>query len=203
MVLQPNAKQKVEITVEEIDETLHRIAAACRFSSDAVRASRTEGTQRADVHELSHFYTRLTARDAKWFSRLVLKNFTPTFLDEQVVFKAYNSHLPRLLAVRSDFAAAISLLQQGNQAAKPENLIKLGVKVGRQPWHKGRSIKNCADMINRRQISCEQKIDGEYCQIHIDLSKPLLRAIQIFSKSGKDSTKDRAGLHRYVLRIHQ
>jgi DNA ligase 4 len=37
--------------------------------------------------------------------------------------------------------------------------------------------------------------DGEYCQIHIDLSRAS-DSIKIFSKSGKDSTIDRIGLHR-------
>jgi DNA ligase 4 len=41
----------------------------------------------------------------------------------------------------------------------------------------------------------ERKYDGEYCQVHIDLSKGM-DCIQIFSKSGKDSTVDRIGLHR-------
>ncbi|KAH8800733.1 hypothetical protein F5884DRAFT_808642, partial [Xylogone sp. PMI_703] len=42
-------------------------------------------------------------------------------------------------------------------------------------------------------MSVERKYDGEYCQIHIDLNKA--NHIQIFSKSGKDSTSDRRGLH--------
>ena len=72
----------------------------------------------------------------------------------------------------------------------------LGVKIGRQPWFKGRSIKHCLDMSHGR-MSCEEKIDGEYCQIHIDLSKGR-NCIQIFSKSGKDSTDDRIALHEYT-----
>jgi DNA ligase-4 len=43
-------------------------------------------------------------------------------------------------------------------------------------------------------MSVENKIDGEYCQIHIDLSKGS-DCIQIFSKSGKDSTQDKKNLH--------
>ena len=47
-------------------------------------------------------------------------------------------------------------------------------------------------------MSVERKYDGEYCQIHIDLNKAR-DYIQIFSKSGKNSTNDRRGLH-HVLR---
>ncbi|KAI6357329.1 hypothetical protein MCOR25_007714 [Pyricularia grisea] len=69
----------------------------------------------------------------------------------------------------------------------------LGVKVGRQDWIKGRTIKHCMQM-GRGRMSIEKKMDGEYCQIHIDLSKGP-NCIQIFSKSGKDSTIDRVNLH--------
>lgn len=51
-------------------------------------------------------------------------------------------------------------------------------------------------------MSCEEKLDGEYCQIHIDLSKGR-DCIQIFSKSGKDSTMDRTGLHDSIRRSLQ
>lgn len=51
-------------------------------------------------------------------------------------------------------------------------------------------------------MSCEEKLDGEYCQIHIDLSKGR-DCIQIFSKSGKDSTMDRIGLHDAIRRSLQ
>lgn len=39
----------------------------------------------------------------------------------------------------------------------------------------------------------------EYCEIHIDLSKSANEII-IFSKNGKDATKDREALHTYVLK---
>jgi DNA ligase 4 len=47
-------------------------------------------------------------------------------------------------------------------------------------------------------LSVERKYDGEYCQVHIDLSKGR-DYVKIFSKSGKDSTNDRIGLHRALL----
>lgn len=44
----------------------------------------------------------------------------------------------------------------------------------------------------------ERKYDGEYCQIHIDLEAGADNWLKIFSKSGRDSTKDRARVHKYV-----
>ena len=44
-------------------------------------------------------------------------------------------------------------------------------------------------------MSIERKYDGEYCQIHIDLTNKQT-PVQIFSKSGKDSTADRSAIIR-------
>lgn len=55
-------------------------------------------------------------------------------------------------------------------------------------------------------MSMERKYDGEYCQIHIDISKKNDGWLKIFSKSGRDSTGDRVRVHEYVspitLEIH-
>ncbi|KAK8856464.1 DNA ligase 4 [Apiospora arundinis] len=200
-----------EVTIEDLDEALTRVAAGCRFSSPAIRASYTGRTPQSNNHILGQFFTRLSPRDAKWFSRLILKNYEPIIIEERVVLRAYHALLPRMLKVRDDLQLATDLLQHaGSSSTDPKviaSLLKptIGTKVGRPPWLKARSIKNCLDIIGRRQVSCEQKIDGEYCQIHVDLSNRNA-PIQIFSKSGKDSTQDRRRLHpaiRDSLRIDQ
>ncbi|KAI0016051.1 hypothetical protein F4780DRAFT_715191 [Xylariomycetidae sp. FL0641] len=201
----PNPSQDhIELTVEEIDGALGCIAAACRFSSPAVRAL-PKATKISDQDgSLANFYRRLSPRDAKWFTRLVLKNYQPVVLHETTVFRAYHVLLPQMLKVRDDLSLVTGYLKHASQTPdNPGSIARflkpcIGTKVGRQTWLKGRSIKNCVDISGRRQMSCEQKIDGEYCQIHIDLRKPQ-SCIQIFSKSGKDSTWDRVGLHQPIL----
>lgn len=201
---QPNPTHpEREVTVEDIDEVLTRVAAACRFSSETIKASKTNQPPLSVNHVLGRLFTRISSRDAKWFTRLVLKNYQPIVIEERVVLRAYHALLPRILKVRDDLQIATDFLQHvGPSTSDPEvvaSLLRpaLGIKVGRQPWLKARSIQNCVDIIGRRQISCEQKIDGEYCQIHVDLSNQHA-PIQIFSKSGKDSTQDRRKLHPLV-----
>ncbi|RYP46824.1 hypothetical protein DL768_007029 [Monosporascus sp. mg162] len=196
----PNPVQDQELSVEKIDAVLAEIAAASRFSSPKIRASRQYHGEKYANRVLGSIYVRLSARDAKWLTRLILKNYQPVVLDEYTVFSSYHVLLPQLLKVRDDLTITTAFLRHVNQSAGDYDRIvsvmkpKLGIKVGRQPWFKGRSVKNCLDMIRGRPVSVEQKIDGEYCQIHIDLSKGH-HCIQIFSKSGKDSTNDRAALH--------
>ncbi|KAI1096684.1 hypothetical protein F5B19DRAFT_434032 [Rostrohypoxylon terebratum] len=192
-----------ELTVEEIDDTLSHIAAACRFSSPAVRALAKIPNTRDQDRSLTTIYRRLGPRDAKWFTRLVLKNYQPVILNEWTVFHCYHPLLPQMMKVRDDFTKAAEFLQYISQSPPSRGDIAgilkpvIGTKVGRQTWFKGRSIKHCLDMARSRDMSCEQKIDGEYCQIHINLHKPH-SPIQIFSKSGKDSTQARLALHRVI-----
>ncbi|KAH7125058.1 hypothetical protein B0J13DRAFT_647263, partial [Dactylonectria estremocensis] len=76
-----------------------------------------------------------------------------------------------------------------------------GDKDGTYHWQHSRclawqiSIRHCCQLAGPRRMSVERKYDGEYCQIHIDLNNSGAD-IKIFSKSGRDSTSDRMGIHR-------
>ncbi|GKT97883.1 dna ligase 4 [Fusarium langsethiae] len=212
----PGYSQSDPVTVEEIDELLHSLASKVRWSSPSIRASQASMTpsNRTDVELM---YRRLSAVEAKWFTRLILKSYQPLVLDPYLIYRLCDPLLPCVLKVQDDFATAIAtaqtlrrrLLPNSGRQTPREQIMgtvkpQLGIKIGRQPWIKGRSIKHCLDMGHGR-MSVEEKIDGEYCQIHIDPSKGD-RCIQIFSKSGKDSTEDRVALHGTIsesLRIGQ
>lgn len=254
---QPNSLDGPCISVEDIDAILNGIAARCRFSSPAIRqvgkapvpktaaavppSSSLTGADSSKSllsrdHALGHLYRRLSARDAKWLTRLILKDYRPVVLDPTTIFRAFHPALPLALRVHSDFFAAVQSLNQDNaedhenQRGKPEKqnglsagsvgcstarleapraltyCPRLGIKVGRQPWAKARSIQHCLALGKGRRMSCERKMDGEYVQIHVDLSKGPHDCLQLFSKSGKDSTRDRVRLHdciRASLRIDE
>lgn len=198
------------VTVEEVDATLHALAACNSFSSAAVRSSRPAIAPESckEDHLLARLFRRLPPKAAKWLCRVVLKNFEPVFIPENVVYSNYHHLLPTVLKIHDSFAVAVGLLQQhlrssvarGVELNKTDLLriikLQVGVKVGRQTWLKARSIRHCLEM-GHGLMSCEKKVDGEYCQIHIDLSKAHDQ-IQIFSKSGKDSTMDRLKLHSAI-----
>ncbi|KAI8268469.1 DNA ligase 4 [Colletotrichum sp. SAR11_239] len=161
------------ITVEEIDTTLNSLAARCRFSSPAVQASQLRPSSARDRDELlSSLYLRLNAREAKWLTRLILKNYQPVVFDLRHVYYCYDPLLPMILRVQDDFSAALSLRQ------KLRNDPYLRDETGRK----------------RRENLLKHLTPVLGVKIHIDLSKGY-KCIQIFSKSGKDSTSDRAALH--------
>ncbi|EEP79119.1 conserved hypothetical protein [Uncinocarpus reesii 1704] len=196
-----------EVTVEEIDLALAKVASRSRFSGPTVRYQHSA----VDVDDtLSPIFRRLSSRDAKWFTRLILKDFNPVIIPGQLILRNFHFLLPKLLLFQNSLEGALKFLAQepiSEFPPRPEaqyaNLLgrvalpllkpKVGVKVGRADFYKARSLKHCCQMVGGRVMSVERKYDGEYCQIHIDLSKA--DCIQIFSKSGKDSTVDKRGVH--------
>ncbi|TLD20577.1 hypothetical protein PspLS_08737 [Pyricularia sp. CBS 133598] len=188
-------------------KTSHQFIKECspRVQSSVLTSGRTD-----ECHlRLQQLYNRLEPNQAKWLTRLVLKDYSPVDLNPIHILKGLDPLFPVLLKIYDDLPTAVSRLTQqpgargvttyddttgtaiANLAARFKPI--LGVKVGRQDWIKGRSIKHCMQM-GRGRMSVEKKMDGEYCQIHIDLSKGP-NCVQIFSKSGKDSTIDRVNLH--------
>lgn len=209
----PNVAEQ-EVSVKEIDSILHQLAAGVAFSSASVRSSSRirqapKDSAKKEGHALVTIFRKLSAKNAKWFSRLILKNFLPVVIPEQLLYSRCHPLLPTIMKIHDNFMVAVTLLTQRHglrcvQDAETEpsevlHLVKpqIGVKVGRQTWLKARSIKHCIEM-GGGLMSCEEKIDGEYCQIHIDLSKGQNDCIRIFAKSGKDSTADRWKLHRAI-----
>ncbi|KPM44021.1 hypothetical protein AK830_g2568 [Neonectria ditissima] len=205
----PSFDMQHQVTVEEIDEILQSLASKVKWSSPAIRVSQASFTQ-SNCGDVERVYRRLNAIEAKWFTRLILKDYQPLVLDPHLIYRLCDPILPSVLKIYDDFFTAINAVQAIRARLLPNGASKtsraqilssvrpqLGVKVGRQPWLKGRSIKHCLD-VGHGRMSVEEKMDGEYCQIHIDLSKGK-QCIQIFSKSGKDSTEDREALHGIVL----
>ncbi|KAI9851996.1 MAG: hypothetical protein M1838_002119 [Thelocarpon superellum] len=200
-----------EVTVEEIDRALADLAARCHFSSVAVRARvQTDPVERI----LSPLFLRLQSREAKWLTRMLLKAYQPVVISEPLVLRLYHFLLPDVLKVHDHIEVAVPLLRgpvlggmppqpataqeryQCRQDASRALIPQIGVKVGRPMFCKARSVKHCLQMVAGRQFSMERKYDGEYCQVHVDLSRPSW--IQIFSKSGKDSTTDRKNVHASI-----
>ncbi|KAJ6007435.1 hypothetical protein N7540_011411 [Penicillium herquei] len=196
-----------EVLVEEIDEALGLIASRCRFSGPQVRRQHTS----VDVDTvLSPLYRRLSGRDAKWLTRMILKSYLPVSLPERSTLAKIHFLLPHLLQFQNTFEGALQMLQSEPMSHFPPRpdprsaasfcaialdhlRPRTGIKIGRPEYWKARSIKHCVQMVGGRRMSIERKYDGEYCQIHIDLTNKQ-NQIQIFSKSGKDSTADRSGI---------
>ena len=209
----PLPHNKDRVTLEQVDNALAIVAARCRFSAPKVRARGVEEDSEVS-NALENVYQRLQSREAKWFTRLILKDFSCVELPENLIYASIDPRLRVAMQMYHDFESAICELRklpasqmadsvQGGftqQCAEDAHLLppKVGVKVGPPKWAKAKGgIKHAVSVVDCRSMSVERKHDGEYCQIHVDLSKGE-DCIQIFSKSGKDSTSDRVGVRQAI-----
>lgn len=88
--------------------------------------------------------------------------------------------------------------KSSKEAVWAEIRPRAGIMVGLPVFEKARSIKHCCQLVGRREVSVERKYDGEYCQIPIQRHRTG-HDISIFSKSGRDSTRYRVGLHENMM----
>ncbi|KAL8947940.1 MAG: hypothetical protein Q9222_005830 [Ikaeria aurantiellina] len=196
------------VSLDQVDTTLFKIAAKCRFSARAVRdVLQVDGAETCKL--LESIYLRLSSTEAKWFTRMILKDYSTLDFKTFHVLNAIDSRLAESMNVHDSFDAAVGLLRHQRLTADGRSTLTapfrpiVGSKIGRVPYLKGRSVKNVVQLAQGRKMSVERKYDGEYCQIHINLAKGN-DCLQLFSKSGKDSTLDRKSLHeaiRQSLRI--
>ena len=199
------------VTIAQIDKALHQLAANSPYSSPDIR--RDFDGRRPDPI-LDPVLKRLHSAEAKWFVRLLLKSFSPVEIPERLVLEQFHFLLPGILSLQNDFDAALNVLTQPAISKLPPRpgkdeleqyravapqIIKpqLGIMIQRQPCDKAWSVKHACQIADERIVSVERKYDGEYCQIHVEVVKGQLK-LQIFSKSGKNSTADRVRLHGVI-----
>ena len=207
-----------QVTLEQVDEALATVARKCRFSGPKVRG-RTENFHEVEADRdlqkiLEPIYRRMQSREAKWFTRMILKDYSCLDLSENVIYHHLDVRLSTAMQMYDNFEAAISELKglpasqtvgfrpglSTQTCANDAHLLQpqLGVKLGPPKWVKAKGgVKHAVSVIDGRTMSIETKHDGEYCQVHVDLSKGE-DCIQIFSKSCKDSTSDRRSVHQAI-----
>lgn len=199
------------VSIDAVHSALESLAALSRFSSPEMRLRSTQETR---DQILKPILLKMRSYEVKWFVRLILKNYSPVVLDERHVIATYHFLLPGLLQLQDSFEAAVALLKEplrtfhANPDAVSQRLFKqqaaklvrprIGMKVGRPEFHKARSMQHCLKMADKKRWVVERKYDGEYCEIHVDLSREPQRQIKIFSKSSKDSTEDRSRIHQTI-----
>ncbi|KAL3422866.1 DNA ligase 4-like protein 1 [Phlyctema vagabunda] len=108
------------VTVEEIDQVLLLIASRNQKSSPAVRdlAKSSAGVDAFDT--LSNIYCRLQAREAKWLTRLILKNYDPIKFPDSLDYSLARSFLPKILSARIEVQGSTTsaVLREGTSMIK-------------------------------------------------------------------------------------
>lgn len=153
---------------------------------------------------------------------IALMDFNSAALSEMnqySMMKAWHWAMPRIYRARADLDKAADACEQipGGRQQLPssgnlEEIVKrltkpqLGTPVNIPKAIKASGPCLAAPLSRLKgPVWAETKMDGERMQIHIDTTKPENMQIQIFSKSHRDSTKERATTHipiRAALGLH-
>ncbi|KIM99558.1 hypothetical protein OIDMADRAFT_146213 [Oidiodendron maius Zn] len=99
--------QACAVTVEMVDEYLLRIASQNKDSSAEVRSLTLGSMQYDTIDTLGELYQRLASREAKWLTRLILKNISPVKFPDSLACRSNHSFLPRCVQVRAQFSSSI------------------------------------------------------------------------------------------------
>jgi len=186
---------RASLTITELDHTLDQVAAWCDFSDVELR-KRYPRLDRASLSsQLTLMFQRMSSLEVKWDMRLLLKDLKPAIVPQELMVKLVHPSLPSVLSVLDSFPEALSHLQERDSTcsgqARPM-VPQAGTRVSLPLFKKARSIKHGHSLMRGQEVSVERKYDGEYCQVHLwqdsNSRKPVM---QLFSKSGRDSTRDR------------
>jgi hypothetical protein len=94
------------VTVEEIDHVLLEIAAHNEGSSPEVRDTR-KYAQYDIIAALGSVYRRLRSREAKWLTRLILKDFRGIKFPDELTCGPNNRALPQCVLVEAKFKSSM------------------------------------------------------------------------------------------------
>ncbi|KAK5093738.1 hypothetical protein LTS08_008851 [Lithohypha guttulata] len=195
---------KTPLTVQEVEATLDRVAATCDFSSADLRGRHGTNSRTTAFNLLVDMFRSMSAQEVPWAIRLLLKDLRPAVVLETLVLQLVHDSLPHVLRVLNSISSALAFIhdeeeRQGKKLSCQELQISLrpqaGTLAGLPGFEKARSIVHGHRLMRDREVSVERKYDGEDCQVHVwkqgGKEKP---EVKLFSKSGRDSTHDRAAI---------
>lgn len=91
------------VMIEEIDQSLLRIAAFEKNSSPAVQSLASSWPNPDGIESLANLYQRLQGREAKWLTRLILKSYAPIQFPKNLEPGPQHSFLPTCVQLQVQF----------------------------------------------------------------------------------------------------
>jgi hypothetical protein len=91
------------VMIEEIDQSLLRIAAFNKSSSPAVQSLASSWPNPDGIESLANLYQRLQGREAKWLTRLILKSYAPIQFPKNLEPGPQHSFLPTCVQLKVQF----------------------------------------------------------------------------------------------------
>jgi ATP-dependent DNA ligase len=206
------------LELSEVGVLLHELALTSPWST----VERNGVHPRPPVQIISSLF-RQESICCKWIARIILKNLFPINLSWQDFFHAYHPLMVSIYSVRSDLHYAcvlmMEVIQNGHSWSRfyEQKVLRLDYFLSTKREYctpqiftfiscmdciQAKSIFHVYEEMHRQELQdgmdfafySEVKYDGERMQIHIQDNQ-----LQIFSKSGRNSTQDRVLAHDIIL----
>ncbi|THH32366.1 hypothetical protein EUX98_g1806 [Antrodiella citrinella] len=204
-------------TLQDVDMLLTELATTSPFSSASVRSAAPKPRSKRAI--LTELFRSLDDTEAAFMTQIILKDLRPivypieethystslllyntnaiNMLTKEEAMKIWDPSFKMLRAysVRATLEAAAEIYEDPNAELTP----RLGVPIGIPKCTKGLGCSNAIKALRRSNtIWAETKYDGERAQIHVQIDENMDSQITIFSKSKRDSTLDRHGVHHII-----
>ncbi|KAI0332785.1 hypothetical protein GY45DRAFT_1273530 [Cubamyces sp. BRFM 1775] len=212
-----------DVSLARVDALLGELAAKSAFSDGTVRKP-PPTTRRSREAILTDLYTVLTPVECAVVTQIILKDLQPllypipktashyasallqyksnavTMLTKTAAMYAWDpsGRMAVIFIARANVEEAANAFESfTNGEGMPEVTAGMPIQIpkcvkGQGPAHSLKALKG-AD-----KVWLETKYDGERAQIHVWFDENGAPRIRIFSKSGRDSTLDRAGIHSVI-----
>ncbi|RDB20889.1 DNA ligase [Hypsizygus marmoreus] len=212
------------LSIEQVDTLLDELASLSGYSHVSVRKKYPHGTRRRRLSILKDLFCTLSPIDASFLTQIILKDLQPILYPLQEMHYTaslidFNSASVKMLTIyhamelwdpsgwmRNAYLVKSTIAEVANEfelppAERSRNVPRIGTPVTMPKSEKGRDPRHALGFFHRSQkVWAETKYDGERAQIHVEVSANNAAKITIFSKSKRDSTLDRKGIHDVIYR---
>ncbi|EIM86610.1 DNA ligase/mRNA capping enzyme, partial [Stereum hirsutum FP-91666 SS1] len=223
----PDEEAVGPLSLLEVDSLLSELAALSIWSNSSFRSTSTGSDspgRRTRKEILRTLYTDLPPRDACYLTQIILKDLRPvlyptpgrTTAESLLGFKSDSvkmlskedamrlwddtGMMRKAFDARGTFEEAALVFEGGEEQVNPV----VGKKLQIPKCVKGQGCKQALRHFkDASTVYAETKYDGERVQLHFWLDEHGVSHIKIYSKSGRDSTLDRAALHPLIRDVLQ
>ncbi|KAI0761805.1 hypothetical protein BD413DRAFT_646329 [Trametes elegans] len=213
------------MSIAQVNALLAELAAMCAFSATTARPPPASRRSREVI--LAELYTSLNPTECAVVTQIILKDLRPLLYPVPASATHYTSALLQyksnavamlskeaamhawdpsgrfrvIFSTRANLEDAANAYEEFESGeGLPRATVGAQIQVGSIPkCVKGQGPAQSLKVLGgANKVWVETKYDGERAQIHVWLDDDGAPRIRIFSKSGRDSTMDRAGIHHVV-----
>ncbi|KAH8832609.1 hypothetical protein DL96DRAFT_1582827 [Flagelloscypha sp. PMI_526] len=216
----PDESSYNRISVLDVDSLLDELSASSGFTDSSVRSKHLAKNKRSRIHILSSLFRPLTPLASAVIVQIILHDLRPLLYPlppdashYTSALTGYNSNSVHPIT-KEEFMFLVEPTGSLHRFYKRTSNIKQAAELWQREMsfdpgtsgcfaipksQKGRGCRHTLSYFGHEdRVWVETKYDGERAQIHVRVNQDGRTEIKIFSKSHRDSTWDRFGVHDII-----